>query len=281
MRVVQAGMLTLLLVIALAAINAYALGTGHPDNCAACHGDDQTIQDVTYGGTSYSFWSHNISLTGDAAWKGCQSCHAQIYNELMQTVHNGFGCKGCHAVLHLGYNYQGSYYGVVFAYEVSPIGVPAIAPGNPPTWVTSWKEFTNTNINTTDPTGTLWAIVNDILTNKDSNGMEVEVYLWDAFNNTVVDTTPAGVQVSNFRVCFSCHFLATDPSQVGAYMIVNGQWKIGIPASALNQEPHSIMKVSGETFEFSETSNSNAALIALFGGLAGLGLVVYSSRSLK
>ena len=156
--------------------------------------------------------------------------------------------------------------------------MPALAPGNPPTWIKSWKAFTNTNISADT---TLSNIVNDILTNKDSEGMEIEVYLWDAFKNTTIDTGQPGVQETNYRVCFSCHFLAVDPSQVGAYMIVNGQWKIGIPASALNQEPHSIMKVSGETFEFSETSNSNAALVALFGGLAGLGLVVYSSRSLK
>ncbi len=254
--------LVLLVVPVLLAAAAYAWGQDHPDKCQPCHGPINYVTDM-----GQSFWDHNIT-SGATVWNNCIQCHT---NYVIGTVHENIGCK-CHAVMHVGWGNETNYpdfFGGIFYWEVSGVtGVFA-----PPTvnLVAGSIEFTSANYTNAGLTANMIP----------PGGMEIEVGVWDPFNNKFLPTAPAGtVSDQSYKVCFGCHFLAYDPSQVGAYAVVDGKLKIGIPEFALKLPPHEIYSV--EAPEMSTTPSGipfqvvAASLAALFGMLV---LVVGIRRS--
>ena len=248
--------MALLLAIASASIVANAWGSGHPDRCQPCHGATTQVTDL-----GMSFWSHQVE-EGDAVWANCINCHSDY---TFGTVHDELDCKGCHAVLHIGYYNGTNYAAALWYWEVSnPGGKLLIAPS-----VTSLvkKKLLLDSSNAS-------IYVPNIANYVGTEGEEVEVGLWDAYANKYIETSPnAGTPDTAFRVCFSCHFLASDPASVGVYKVIGGKWKIGIPPAALEQPAHEIYPVSFQEGFFEETGNT-PAVIALAIGLAGLIMVV-------
>ena len=195
---------------------------GHPDNCDACHyntGGD-TVNDM--GG---SRWNHTIYTS--EAWTRCSFCHTGVADGVSRSVHSNIGC-GCHTVVHTGRYYglsptkTGSWAAWGFA-KVANItgGTPILAPTvtGPEDLLTKrffWDETNGSDIRNWLPADT----------------QEIEVGLTDP-NGTLLTT-------DKYIVCFSCHFLTAEPGDLGAYKLVGGVWKIGIPEFALKLPPHEI-----------------------------------------
>ncbi len=250
----------------------FAYQTGHPDMCQPCHGPHTNTTDAnvpTHGGTTTLYpWDHNITK-GEAVWSYCTQCHD---NYVAGTAHAGLGCKGCHAVLHMGYNASlNGWAAWIFAREPDLTAIndthPLLKPSGNFNWVTNITIVTEDNASTTG--------YNFISNYGTGSGMEIEVGLWDAFNNKY---SPIGGGV-DWRVCFTCHFLSQNPASVGAYRLVGGKWKIGIPEYALKLPPHEI--TSAALSEAAKTESSTIAPSTLVGVLLGVlavGLVIYSNR---
>ena len=260
--------LVLLVVPVLLAAAAYAWGQDHPDKCQPCHGAFGTTTD-TIDSNTYNFWNHTI-VGGATVWDNCIQCHT---NYVIGTVHENIGCK-CHAVMHVGWGNitpdYSNFFGGIFYWEASVAAVNVTVP-DITAFVRGSIEFTNKNY-------TAAGLTADMIP---PGGMEIEVGVWDPFNNKFLPTAPAGtVSDESYKVCFGCHFLAYDPSQVGAYAVVDGKLKIGIPEFALKLPPHEIYSV--EAPEMSTTPSGipfqvvAASLAALFGMLV---LVVGIRRS--
>nr|MEB3860501.1 hypothetical protein [Desulfurococcales archaeon] len=165
------------------------------------------------------------------------------------------------AVLHIGYYNGTNYAAALWYWEVSnPGGRLLIAP--PENSIVKKKLLLDsTNASNYIP---------NIASYVGTEGMEVEVGLWDAYSNKYIETSPnAGTPDTAFKVCFSCHFLASDPASVGVYRVIEGKWKIGIPPAALEQPAHEIYPVGFEESGF-EQAESTPLVIALATGLAGL-----------
>ena len=264
----------ILMVLAIAVpIQTLAWGNGHPDTCVYCHGPYGTTTD-TINGTSYVFWNHNIQTGHDPntvdIWQNCYTsgCHT---NYVQGTVHSGLGCQGCHAVAHIGY-YDGTNYAVgLYYWELSnPTNKIVIAPNAANL---QWKslKLDSTNASTYIP---------DITTYVGTQGMEVEVGVWDAFNNQFKPVSGAGQDpiAKTWTVCFSCHFIVQDPASIGSYMIVDGKWKIGIPAAALEMDPHYIYPISPEST--TTESGSGLPIFTIGLGIVGIALVVAARHKL-
>jgi len=228
-------------------VNVAGYGQGHPDSCQPCHGDPNGTQTDGTG----TMWDHNI-LDGKQAWDQCTSCHN---NYVANTPHDNVGCK-CHAIVHIGYNDAGTWAAWLYAKEPSPTNLPT-AIGD----VASFKDvelvFTNANA-----TPTIQSLV-------PPEGEEIEVGLFDAWNNDylIVGATDA------WKVCFNCHFLASDPTMVGAYKLDGGVWKVGIPEYALKLDPHEITDVS--SLEPPAKSGFNLASIQIIVSTLALAFALY------
>ncbi len=281
------------LLLAASGSTALAWGVNHPDQCLPCHGPvsiynetvsyNETWYNVTQAGPVYwkdvtvklwnfYYWNHTVHLerrTGVSAWQFCTQCHS---NYVAGTVHENIGCR-CHAVLHLGYNAAGEFFGVVVYNEVSPAALNVTAP-SAASIVSGRLAFTDENV-------TLKANLNTFvsaLLSSEPKGMEVEVGLWDPFENDyypvdaqLVQGEGGGLDREALRVCFGCHFLATDPSQVGAYAIVEGKVKIGIPELALKLPPHEIYEVSpGRYYGGAEATPVAPTVAAALAGVLGV-----------
>ncbi len=198
-------------------VNVAGYGQGHPDSCQPCHGNQGTTMDST--GT---MWDHNIQ-DGQQAWSQCTSCHSDY---VANTPHANVGCK-CHAVVHIGYDNQGTWAAWLYAKEPSPTNLP-VATGDVATFKDVKLVFTNLNA-----TPAIQALV-------PAGGEEIEVGMFDAWKNDylAVGATDA------WKVCFNCHFLASDPTMVGAYKLEGGVWKVGIPEYTLKLDPHEITDVN-------------------------------------
>ncbi len=253
----------LAVIVAIAAAPQITLAD-HPDNCLRCHAD--TANDRTWDvidGTNYTYWSHDI-YTGDTAWANCRTCHANLYNNLQNTVHTGIGCR-CHAVAHAGYDFGGpNVFGAAFFSVLNTSGVgDFIAPPKPFSFLDKYVTYDERNIS--DAFGY-------------TPSMDVEVGLVQLFGTA--SGNPEYMQVNatnNYLVCFNCHFLATDPSTVGAFKFVEGAWKIGIPETALSLPPHEITGV--ELASAGESSGPSIPVIFSMGvGLLGAGLVLFAGR---
>jgi hypothetical protein len=253
--------------ISLSIINVYGFGGGHPDSCQPCHGQTGYTTD-TIDGNQYSFWNHTIK-SGNTLWSYCTNCHSDY---TANTVHDALDCMGCHAVLHIGWKNQssGNWAAWIFVMEPQITSTPALSP-DIANFVLHTYVYNSTNATTT--------ISNLVGT----EGMEIEVGVWNAFNNTFISTLPSGsVASDSWKVCFSCHFVAEDPSVSGAYRLVGGVWKIGIPEYALKLPPHEITPsllaeaARGESSPLEQLSPS--ILLGLIGGIVGIGLVVLSRR---
>lgn len=274
-------MLALILVAPVAAITASAWGGGHPDRCMPCHGAVNTVQDtqlIDNAGTNvsanYNFWDHNIQR-GASVWDNCQICHDQLWNNIQASAHSGIGCK-CHAVIHVGNGSSTNFFGAVFYWEASGV-VDVIAPdaANLTQGQQTFDENSAPQVlggSFLDPNSPYYVL------GPNADGMEVEVGVWQPFTNKVIDVGTLGtVSGDALQVCFGCHFLAQDPSQVGAYAVVGGKWKIGIPESALSLPPHEIYPVPLEQSSFS--AESAAPITAVIAGLAGIAMVVIGGRA--
>ncbi len=197
-------------------VNVAGYGQGHPDSCQPCHGDRGTMMDNTG-----NMWDHNIQ-DGTQAWNRCTSCHGDY---VANTPHASVGCK-CHAVVHVGYDNQGTWAAWLYAKEPSPTNLPA-AIGDVASFQDVRLVFTNLNA-----TPSIQAIV-------PSGGQEIEVGLYDAWTNEYLAVGAADA----WKTCFNCHFLASDPTMVGAYKLDGGVWKVGIPEYTLKLDPHEITDV--------------------------------------
>ncbi len=248
----------LAVIVAIAAAPQVALAANHPNSCLKCHANPtgDTVTDTNVG----TKWNHTI-YTGDKAWTQCAVCHTNLNQSLGKTVHKSIGCS-CHAVLHVGYNFGGN----TGVYAAAFYRVPSTGAENytaPPTisFTTKRVDYDENNIT-------------DIFT-QTVPSMEVEVGLVELFGTT----GPSYVNVSEtvYTPCFNCHFLATDPSTVGAFKFVEGAWKIGIPETALSLPPHEITGV--ELASAGESSGPSIPVIFSMGvGLLGAGLVLFAGR---
>jgi len=241
------------LLLATTGIVAGAWGVNHPDQCVACHGDGNPL--TTDEASGQNAWDH-VVVTGDPAWQACTTCHTTIGSNVGASVHAALTCKGCHAVAHVGV-YDGTIYTAgIFTYEVDTGGDRLLSPDA----VTLQRKallLTEANASTYYPG------IADLLTQA-TNGMEVEVGGWDSLNNQFVDVTPLGLTDTAYRICFSCHFLAQNPAEVGAYRIVDGKWMIGITPDALEMDPHSLVPLHDmdTQLEASDTGGNTGLLIA-------------------
>lgn len=260
--------LSLLILTASTIPGALAFGSGHPDTCQPCHGTTATTTD-NINGTNYNFWDHSITNNATQIWGNCLQCHS---NYVSGTVHQSLGCKGCHSVVHIGYNNSGTWAAWVFAYEPNITSLPALKP-TINDFVAKTTVLTNTNY-----TSVSWGTTIKNLAG--ANGMEIEVGVWDGFNNEYLSTLPAGsIKTSSWKLCFSCHFLASNPAQVGAYKLENGVWKIGIPEYALKLPPHEITSSQLTETVGSETSTPlSTIIIAAMTGVAGIGVLFVRKR---
>ncbi len=246
-------------IIVVAAAPHVTLAADHPDSCLKCHADPtgDTVSDTNVG----TKWNHTI-YTGDKAWSQCSVCHVNLDQQLQNTVHAGMGCS-CHAVLHVGYNFSGTagVFGAAF-YRVPSTGGAGdfIAPQNV-AFATKYITYDETNITSVLATAS----------------MEVEVGLVQLFGTTSGNPEYINVSDTVYTPCFNCHFLATDPSQVGAFKFVEGAWKIGIPETALSLPPHEIGGV--ELASVGESSGPSIPVMFSMGiGLLGAGLVLFAGR---
>ena len=200
-------------------------------------------------------------------WSYCTQCHD---NYVAGTAHSGLGCKGCHAVLHMGYNSTANGWAAwIFAREpnIPSNDLPALKPSGTITWSQKYIVVTSNNASTAG-----YSFFNNY---GNGSGMEIEVGLWDGFNNQYSEI---GTSI-DWRVCFTCHFLTQNPAQVGAYKLVGGVWKIGIPEYALKLPPHEITSAAlAEAAESESTTITPSALLGVILGLLAIGLVVYSKR---
>ncbi len=252
----------LAVIVAIAAAPQITLAADHPDSCLKCHAD--TTNDLVNETDSrlWNKWNHTI-YTGDKAWTQCKTCHTNLNQALQNTVHAGMGCS-CHAVLHVGYNFGGTtgVYGAAF-YRVPSTGGQGdfIAPQQV-TFATKYVEYTESNISSVLPS---------------TASMEVEVGLVQLFGTASGNPEYVNVSATVYTPCFNCHFLATDPSTVGAFKFVEGAWKIGIPETALSLPPHEITGV--ELASAGESSGPSIPVIFSMGvGLLGAGLVLFAGR---
>ena len=237
--------LIILLVPVFLAVTAVA----HPNQCQPCHGPKGTTTD-----SAGTFWNHTIK-DGPVVWNYCTQCHS---NYVQGTKHEQIGCK-CHAVMHVGYgntNKVPGFFGAVFYWE--PTGVQKVIA---PTTLT----LAGYNVTFDDTNYTAYGIPAAWIP---AGGMNIEVGLWDPFNNITIQVGTQNV----YKSCFGCHFLATDPSTVGAYAIVDGKIKIGIPEFALKLPPHEIYDV--EMSEMSSTLSTISFQVVAAGLGALLGMVV-------
>ncbi|MCE4621032.1 MAG: hypothetical protein F7B95_01155 [Desulfurococcales archaeon] len=245
--------LILLVILALAiippfvALKASAWGVDHPDECKYCHlpGSGSSINTVS--DAAGNVWNHDI-LKGPSVWAQCTNCHTGVGNAIQNSVHAPVGCQ-CHAVVHVGYgNFTAGFedfFGAIF-YRV-PSVVDVIAPpvsGNTVALTTKNVTFTENNYGALGLSTTLLQGTGD--------GMEIEVGLYDAYKKKFIDVGSTsrgglGTITATFDLCFNCHFVAINPSQVGSYAVVGGKWKIGIPESALSLPPHEIYSVQPTT----------------------------------
>lgn len=257
----------ILMVLALALpLHTYAWGSGHPDTCQPCHGAYGTTAD-TIGGTTYNFWNHTIQ-SGNNVWNNCVKCHSDY---TQGTAHAGLGCKGCHVVAHIGY-YDGTNYAVgLYYWELSnPQNKIVIIPGG------AQLQFKSLKLDSSNASTYLPNIANYLGT----NGMEVEVGVWDAFNNQFLETSGANVDTPGdaYKICFSCHFIVQDPSQIGSYMMIEGKWKIGIPSAALQMDPHYIYPINPENT--SSESGNGLPIFTIGLGVVGIALVALARHKL-
>jgi len=232
LRGAPALIIAVLLLLACAGTVAGAWGVGHPDHCVACHGNENPL--TTDEASGQQAWDHVVQ-TGDPAWDACTRCHTTIGDNVAASVHADLACKGCHAVAHVGV-FDGSVYTAgIFTYEINTTGDRLLSP-DAASLVRLALLLTEANATTYYPG------ITDLL-DQAPEGMEVEVGGWDALNNEYVEVTPFGITDTAYRICFSCHFLAQNPAEVGAYRIVDGKWMIGIPESALTMDPHTMISI--------------------------------------
>ncbi|MEL9991370.1 MAG: hypothetical protein QXP98_07720 [Thermoproteus sp.] len=171
----------------------------HPDLCQPCHGVPKNATDV-----SRTIWAHNIygySANGaDAIWSNCGVCHSAIASVVSSSVHSSIGCE-CHAVVHMGYSYNGMWLAGLYTFEGSGVGVA------PSSLVRAVRVYTPYNV-----TAGVSQLVSFILAK--TPGENIEVGLWDAYLNDYVSTLPLGPgPEAVWATCFSCHFMSIDPSK--------------------------------------------------------------------
>jgi len=203
----------------------------HPDVCQPCHGVSAY---ATISPISSSEWTHNI-VGSDAVWGNCGQCHSAIQQKVSQSVHAGLGCK-CHAVVHFGYAYGGSWLAALFTYEGSGVGMETA-----PNVVRLARVYTQSNA--TPGVYSLFSNVSSIA----GPGRNIEAGLWNAYKNDFLTTLsfPA-TSTSRFgnpglgptrvwTACFNCHFLAIDPSKVSdphsiKWSFTAGEWDVAAGA---------------------------------------------------
>jgi len=242
---------SVILVLTSTYINVSGYGGGHPDACqSSCHGNQNTVNDL-----GNQFWDHQIA-SGQNVWSYCTTCHQ---NYVAGSPHEGIGCK-CHSVVHIGYNNTGTWAAWIFAYEPSPNNVPAMTGGGN-TFVLKKLVYTNANA-TAD-------FINFVKSIGTQEGMEIEVGVWNAWTNQFLSVGSA----NTWQLCFNCHFLASDPSQVGAYRMENGVWKIGIPEYTLKLDPHKIPSEVG--WEPSGEDNGVPLPLSILGLIVSLGAAIF------
>jgi len=247
-----------------------AFGSGHPDTCQPCHGDNQDVTE-NINGTNYSFWNHNID-SGQSVWNNCQSCHQQIQSNIQNSPHSSIGCK-CHSVLHVGYNFtnnnpSGDIYGVAYYYlpneQINGIGKEKASANN---LVQRKLHFDENNI-TSIKTLFGWS---------SNNGMEIEVGMVN-LNKQFLKADGNG-----WQLCFNCHFISTNPSTVGSFKFIEGVWKIGIPQETLDMNPHAISQFDLNTMELENeakgiTANMLPLTISIIMGLIGALVAVLARK---
>ena len=275
MRGVTFILMALLIIAPLAAITTYAWGQGHPDRCTPCHGAEGTATDtqlVDNAGNplpATSFWDHNIQ-NGSVVWDNCAQCHNGVAASVANSVHANVGCR-CHAVVHVGYNVSNQFFGAAFFWEAT--GTDVIKPTDLVGYGGGTLKANYTTFDETNYTTVLDANLQQIISGSQWEYMEVEVGLWQPYENKVISVGTA----DTYQTCFACHFIAVDPSKVGAYAVVGGKWKIGIPEAALNMPPHEIYPI--QPVESSLSTESATPVAALIAGLAGVATVVIGSRA--
>ncbi|WP_148682859.1 hypothetical protein [Pyrobaculum ferrireducens] len=212
---------------------------------------------------SRTIWAHNIlgyRVNGaDAVWSNCGVCHSAISNVVAQSVHSGVGCK-CHAVVHIGYNYSGTWLAGVYTYVGTGTGwetVPSIA--------RTVRVYTQLNISATSA---LYALLSNVW-RAAGPGRDVEVGLWDAYLKDYISTLPVGVGPQRvWAACFNCHFVNIDPSKVSDPHRIG--WSFGVSPWDLNKDTGSI-EPGAEPRKTSEVvmppAGVLAALALLVGGL--------------
>ena len=202
----------------------------HPDVCQPCHGvSAYAAMDSMPSPT----WTHNLVgyIYGgpDAVWGNCGQCHSAIQQKVSQSVHAGLGCR-CHAVVHLGYAYGGSWMAALFTYEGSGVGVETA-----PNVVRLVRVYTQSNA--TPGVYSLFSNVSSVA----GPGRNIEAGLWDAYKNDFLTTLSFPATSSSrfgnpglgptrvWTACFNCHFLAVDPSKVSdphsiKWRFTAGEW---------------------------------------------------------
>ncbi len=263
--------ITLAALLALIVMAGHAMAADHPDKCVACHGDDATVSE-TIGGTTYDFWSHNVSTK--EPWGFCTNCHSQIGAKLSDTqnAHSQIGCK-CHAVVHKGATVTSGtttkWLAVIFYYEPNTKeDIVKPTPNAIQRFTAAYDEANYTSFTNGTYLNTL-------------NEREIEVLLWDSLTNSLVSPSGSGTAATNVQwsTCFSCHFLAVNATQVGAFQFVDGTWKIGIPESALTLPAHEITGVKLASAAGGEGGAPLAPVALSMGvGLLGAALVIFKRK---
>ena len=269
-RYILPAMLVLLLLTIFNLQTVSGYGTGHPDTCQPCHGQKGTTNFNTTDTTQV--WNHDIQ-SGQTLWSNCLNCHGDYTKN---TVHDALDCMGCHAVMHVGQNYSNQWAVWIFAQEPNLNKLPAKKP-NAINWQKKEVVWDQTNY-TNAPYA---SIIYNIMQASGGEGMEIEVGVWNGVSNEYISASPLGTIDNNaWKVCFSCHFVSTNPASTGAYKLVGGVWKLGIPEYALKLPPHSITEEA--LAEAAKTNNmapwTPSILLGILTGLIAVGLVIYSKR---
>ncbi|ALL00312.1 hypothetical protein Pyrde_0262 [Pyrodictium delaneyi] len=255
------GAITLIAILALVAsatpaAASEALLRDHPTVCYGCH--SANITDTTVG-------PHDVKAA-ENAWFYCLTCHSSANNTglwsgsiwgtnygepapaagdyVPNSVHGQIGCK-CHTIVHAGFNINPTVGAGVWMYYYLPTvngGAAAPNPNDLVKYVTFYNGtgFYTNDTSTATVTSTTLQLYYDTGTSAvpvdPTNMTDAKVYVgWFYINGSA----PSGVS-ERFYICFNCHFLVESPAGLGMYKIENGIVKIGIPAEALQLNPHAI-----------------------------------------
>lgn len=231
----------------------------HADTCLPCHGAITYVQDDVWGAggalITKTFWSHDFTR-GESLWYYCTNCHQ---NYVAGSAHEAIGCK-CHSVVHVGYNASGQWFAGLFTHEAASADV--ITPT-----VLANKLFAYNELNATS---SLRQYLGQY-----SGPRNVEAGLWDAYANDFVSTFPLGSlsQPRAWLLCFNCHFIAVNPSQVGKAELKGGVLKIGISPDIIGRvDPHTLKPLK-KNVEAPLRSISPYAILLLIAFIIGVKLL--------